>query len=82
MYSILDKKTGSYSTPFFQQNDATATRMFADEINGTDTLLAKHPEDFVLFNVGTWLDTGSVEGCDPVSVVDGLALKVDRGQAV
>lgn len=82
MYSIFDKKTGSYSTPFFQQNDATATRMFADEINGTDNLLAKHPEDFVLFNVGSWEDFGSVLGHEPVSVVDGLALKVDRGQAV
>ena len=82
MYSIFDKKTGIYSTPFFQQNDATATRMFADEINGSGTLLSLHPDDFVLFNVGSWDDFGAVVGHEPVSVVDGLALKVDRGQAV
>ena len=59
LYSIRDAKTKAFSTPFFQQNDETALRMFRDELHGANgpSMLSKHPEDFDLYCVGDWNDT-------------------------
>ena len=59
LYSIRDAKTQAFSTPFFQQNDETALRMFRDELHGSNgpSMLSKHPEDFDLYCVGDWNDT-------------------------
>ena len=81
VYSILDKKSGAYSTPFFQPNNETAQRMFADEVNGRDGLLSRHSEDFILFDVGEFDEaTGRLTSYDLVSVVGGGELKIVQGQ--
>ena len=78
LYSIRDAKTQAFSTPFFQQNDETALRMFRDELHGANgpSMLSKHPEDFDLYCVGDWNDTsGAVR---PTGDVDGPIL-VSKG---
>ena len=78
LYSIRDAKTKAFSTPFFQQNDETALRMFRDELHGANgpSMLSKHPEDFDLYCVGDWNDTsGAVR---PTGDVDGPIL-VSKG---
>ena len=78
LYSIRDAKTQAFSTPFFQQNDETALRMFRDELHGSNgpSMLSKHPEDFDLYCVGDWNDTsGAVR---PTGDVDGPIL-VSKG---
>lgn len=82
MYSIKDAKTGEFSTPFFQANDDTATRMFFDEVNRGEGLLSSHPGDFDLYRVGEFIpSSGKVlvadaVSDDPVLVVSGSSLKV------
>ena len=78
LYSIRDAKTQAFSTPFFQQNDETALRMFRDELHGSNgpSMLSKHPEDFDLYCVGDWNDySGAIR---PTGDVDGPIL-VSKG---
>ena len=54
VYSIFDKKTASYSTPFFAQNHTEAQRTIYQTIYGDDgkTMLWNHASDFHLAYVG------------------------------
>lgn len=60
--TIRDIKTDSYFTPQFVKNLGGYIRQVSDEINGpqqpntlADTM-AKHPEDFEIYRLGTWDD--------------------------
>ena len=57
MYSIYDDQAQAYVTPFFMQNDGLAIRAFSDNTNAKDdNNIAKHPEQFSLYQVGEWND--------------------------
>lgn len=64
MCSIRDSKTEAYLTPMFFQSSAQALRSFTDAVNGApgeDNYIAKHPEDYVLFELAEFFpDTGVV----------------------
>lgn len=51
LYCVLDAKMGLYSMPFFSVSDAAAVRSFSDGVTQGDSLLSRHPEDFVLVRV-------------------------------
>ena len=51
IYSIKDTKIG-FSTIFTAPNNFVAIRMFADTCEQSDTLFAKHPEDFEIYKLG------------------------------
>jgi hypothetical protein len=46
LYSIYDKKSGTYMQPFVDLTDGTATRQCMDLLNNTNAPFAKFPEDF------------------------------------
>nr|QJB20062.1 MAG: nonstructural protein [Microvirus sp.] len=52
VFSIRDVKVNVYNTPFFQTSKAGAIRMFSDLCNDPQSTLAKHPEDFQLYEIG------------------------------
>lgn len=51
-----DIKVGVYARPFFVNTVAQAVRSFQDEArrDAADNQLNRHPEDFELFELGTW----------------------------
>lgn len=55
-FSIYDSKAQNYHIPYFLKNEAIAIREFADLVNDPKTSINKHPEDYTLFNLGTWDD--------------------------
>jgi len=60
-YSIYDKAAAAYNTPFFMHYKALAIRAFQDNVNSTDeNNIAKHPEQFTLFEVGEYDDSTGV----------------------
>lgn len=75
-YSIYDRKALAYHPPFFQATDGSATRSFADLANDTTTMVGRHPNDYVLFCIGSYDDSkGLLVGMSPVQhVVDGQAV--------
>jgi len=66
VYSIYDIKALAFLQPFFSLNDRTACRAVGAVVNDAGTLLAKHPEDFVLFHVGEYEDTKGLLSGKPV----------------
>lgn len=69
VYSLFDSKAECYGTPFFMPNRAMAIRAFGNLASDRDTLVAKHPTDFTLFEIGSFDDhTGVVLSVTPVSL--------------
>lgn len=76
MFVIYDSKSESYGQPFYQQATGAAIRGFSDEANGkrADSAIAAHPEDYTLFEIGTYNhSTGLIEILDA---------KISRGCAI
>lgn len=77
IYSILDTKLAEFNTPFFAKNDLIACRSFGDLVRDTRSTVCQHPEDFILFSIGTFdPDSGAVSPESPTQVakaVDFLA---------
>lgn len=51
-FSIYDKKTQEYMTPFFAPNVVTALRSLQSTLKQGGTTLNNHPHDFALFKIG------------------------------
>lgn len=56
IYTIFDDKAKIYNKPFYMHNDAVALRALTDLADDPNTDVHKHPEDFVLFKLGTFDD--------------------------
>lgn len=62
LVSVFDSKADSYSAPHPSQSKASAIREFEMLVNGDhNNLIAAHPEDFTLFEVGEWLERVPVD---------------------
>lgn len=56
IYSIYDSKAHVYSRPVYLLNADVAHRAALDALQDKSTDLARHPEDFIMFHLGTWDD--------------------------
>lgn len=56
--AVYDSKTECYGMPFPADTLAQAVRDFSDAIADTKTMFSKHPEDYSLFELGSY-DYGS-----------------------
>lgn len=66
VFSVYDGKAKVWSHPFYAINTASGVRSFAVAVNGSDSLLATHPSDFCLFELGSFDDElGIVEMFSP-----------------
>lgn len=70
VFTIYDSKAEAYMQPFFMQTKGQAMRALVDTLEDPKTQFCKHPEDFTLFEIGTYDDqTGKFENLDaPVSI--------------
>lgn len=58
IYSIYDKAAKAFTQPFFMHNKGLAIRAFSDNVNSTqENNISKHPEQFLLYEMGEWDDT-------------------------
>jgi len=60
VYSVYDSKIESYMQPIFVQTKGQMMRLFTDALADKSHIFAKHPEDYVLFEIGEWDDS---KGC-------------------
>lgn len=58
--SCFDTKMGSFQRPYFAPTVGAAIRAFGDEVVNPESPMAKHPEDYQLFQVGAFLDDSGV----------------------
>jgi hypothetical protein len=57
IFTVYDTKCHAYLPPFFMQSTGQAMRAFEDTIADKTTQFSKHPEDFILFELGTYDDS-------------------------
>lgn len=56
IFSIFDEKAKGFLPPFIFHNENMAKRIFADCVNDPNHQFGKHPEDYHLFEIGTFDD--------------------------
>ncbi len=56
VFAIFDSKARAYLPPFFMPEAGQATRVFSDMVNSEEHAFGKHPEDYTLFEIGTFDD--------------------------
>lgn len=56
VFSIYDQKARVFGNPFVAPTTGLAERMVKDIMRNPGHALAKYPEDFTLYEVGTWDD--------------------------
>lgn len=62
MYSIRDSKAEVFNTPFFQKTHGEAERSFAELCKDEKSFVAKYPDDYDLYYLGTYDDqTGKMD---------------------
>jgi hypothetical protein len=86
LFGIRDSKVAGFGNPMVFQARGQAIRSVADEINGVHgsevSVLKQHPEDFELFELGSFdTDTGVIEP-KLESVCPCSDLKIQRDEAV
>lgn len=80
LFSVFDRKAEVYLPPMYYLTVGQAVRDFTDALNG-DTPMAKHPEDYTLYEVGFFDDHEVFVGVvpdAPVSIVGGSSVVLPR----
>lgn len=61
-FAIYDEKGLVYKNPFTFPHRGQAVRVFAELANDPRTEIGRHPEDFVLYEIGTFDDVSGELG--------------------
>lgn len=84
--AIRDRAADVFGQPMFTASVGQAIRAFTDQINGSDrdqNVLARHPEDFDLYELGIYDDaTGLFETGTPRQVAVGKDLRVSESSKI
>ncbi len=56
IFVIFDSKARCYMPPFFMPEVGQAVRVFSDMCNDKSHAFGQHPEDYTLFEIGTFDD--------------------------
>lgn len=84
-FAIFDSCAHAFLPPFNLPRSEMAQRAFADCINSKSHQFSEHPEDYVLFQIGTFDDTtGIFNNLEPVNINlgNGLAHKIHTPNVV
>lgn len=60
MYVVYDSKAEVYTHPAFLPTKAVAMRQFEEIVNDGKSEFARHPEDYSLFETGTFDDNAGM----------------------
>lgn len=70
MFSVRDCKAQAFLQPFFSTAVGSAVRALEDAVNDGQSPIAKHPADYVLYEVGSFDDqTGEVATLAPIKLL-------------
>lgn len=70
VFAVRDMKALAFQAPFFSLAPGSALRAFGDECEKEGTPFHKHPEDYVLYEVGVYDDsTALLESLNPVRMM-------------
>lgn len=82
-FAVYDLKALNFGVPFFMSSVGGAVRAFADLSNDPQSTVAKHPEDFQLFEIGEYDDSlGSLKDLHPSRLLGQASDFVERRPVV
>lgn len=58
-FAIYDSKAEFYSDPYPYHTTGEALRAFTETANDANSNISKHPEDFTLFEIGSYDNTSA-----------------------
>lgn len=75
VFSVYDLKACAFMQPFFSVNSGSAMRAFGDVlVKEPGSVMAMHPEDYQLFELGTYDDnSGSLGSIVPAKMLCSLS---------
>lgn len=66
VFSIYDTKAAIYSSPWLSPTKGAAIRAFSDNVNDVQSPFYRHPDDYILFQLGVFDDnTGEITMIEP-----------------
>lgn len=76
--AIRDRAIDAFGRPMFMTHSGAAVRGFGDEINKESSEMYAHPDDYDLYELGTWDDnTGAFDiHPHPLQIAIGKNLKI------
>jgi len=70
VFSVRDMKTEAFLQPYFSPTVGSALRAFGDACGKSDSPFYLHPNDYVLFEIGSYDDgTGSLDKLITVKMI-------------
>lgn len=85
IFAVRDMKAEAFLQPFFSPSVGSALRAFSDAVNDKNCPFNKHPDDYVLYEIGTYNDqTAWIEAMQIIKMytnaIDLLELKPKFGE--
>ena len=79
MFVVFDTKANAYMQPWFLTQEGMATRAFTDCVNDPNHNFGRHPEDYILFDIGEFDDqTADIKWQAPRSLGNGIEFKTQQ----
>lgn len=75
VFSVYDSKVENYFKPFYESTKGSAIRAFTEIARDKDSQIGKYPEDFSLFELGSYDDSSAIFTLLPAPVHLGGALE-------
>lgn len=70
VFGVRDTKALAFLQPFFSASVGAAVRAFGDAVNEGNSPLAKHPEDYLLYELADFDDqSGEFISCTPIKML-------------
>ena len=81
IYAVFDDKARVYGTPQFMLTDGIAIRTLADVVKEPSSMIAKHPEDFSMYELGSYDEaSGKITAHEnPVFLIRAVSLIEESG---
>lgn len=81
VFCVYDSAISTWMNPLFCRNKGEMLRHFIDAVNDPQSKFAKHPTDYVLFELGTWNDDSCLFDLLKAPVRLGVAMEFLKAQA-
>lgn len=78
--TVYDSKAAAYLPPFYMRTTAEAVRAYEATSNDPESNMCKYPEDYTLFEIGTWDDNNGEIEMYEVKKSLGLAIEYKKNQ--
>lgn len=60
VFSLYDSKAKMFGPPFFMQTRGMAVRALSDLVKDSQSMVCRHPDDFVMYQIGEFNDQDAV----------------------